>query len=744
MRRDHCSLLSLLLAVLWAAAAHGAPLSNIAAIDAGNDRTCAVTASGGVKCWGSNTYGGIGDGTTIAWPGPVDVAGLSSGASLVAAGRGHSCAVTAGGGVKCWGLNDFGELGDGTAVLNRLTPGDVAGLSSGVVAIASGGIHTCAIAIGGALKCWGFNGFGQLGDGTTTNRFTPVGVAGLSSGVVAVTTNETFGAHTCALTAAGGVKCWGANDIGQLGDGTQTSRLTPVDVLGLSSGVAGIAAGVRHTCAVTGAGAVKCWGYDPDFGVRTAPVSTPLTSGIAAIAAGYEFTCALTAGGGVKCWGSGGEGQLGDGAFTNRTVPVDVSGLASGVAAIAAGVQHACALMSTGQMRCWGFNASGQLGNNTYTRSGVPVVVGAFTAQTIAFAALPSRHLTQAPFTVTATASSGLAVTFRSLAPSVCTVSGSTVSLVAIGICILEATQAGDAQYLMAAPVEQRFLVYGSNPGAAPRLANLSTRGHVGGGNDVMIGGFIVGTYAIPFAGAFAKPGPPSQPVYKTVLIRARGPSLASFGVANPIADPVLQLFSGQGAQIAANDDWQSGGSAPLIQSLGLAPPDPRESALLYALSPGSAYTAIVSGAAGASGVGTVEIFEIDHADYPLINISTRGQVLTGEDVMIAGFVIEGDSPQTVVVNVAGPYLSRFGISNPLANPMLTLVRSSDNAIVATNDDWQSASNAQQIQASGFAPSYPAEPAIMMTLAPGAYTAIVSGVANSTGVALVGVFAAGP
>jgi hypothetical protein len=132
----------------------------------------------------------------------------------------------------------------------------------------------------------------------------------------------------------------------------------------------------------------------------------------------------------------------------------------------------------------------------------------------------------------------------------------------------------------------------------------------------------------------------------------------------------------------------------------------------------------------------------VDHPEVPLVNISTRGQVLTGNDVMIAGFIVQGTASQTVVINVAGPSLAANGISNPLANPTLTLVRSADNAVIAVNDNWevQDPAAVAAIQASGFKPNNGFEPAIIATLPPGAYTAIVSGVGGGTGVALVGVF----
>jgi hypothetical protein len=175
----------------------------------------------------------------------------------------------------------------------------------------------------------------------------------------------------------------------------------------------------------------------------------------------------------------------------------------------------------------------------------------------------------------------------------------------------------------------------------------------------------------------------------------------------------------------------------------GLAPNHPKEAAVMMAFDPGAPYTAIVSGVGGTTGVANVEVFEVDHPETPLINISTRANVLTGENVMIAGFVIQGAASKTVVINVAGPSLtSFFPAATLLANPTLTLVRGSDNTIIASNDDWQQAANAQEIRASGFAPNNALEPAILMSLPPGAYTAIVGGVGGGTGRAVVGVFAA--
>ena len=355
-------------------------------IATGKFHSCALTSAGGVKCWGSNSNstlsaGQLGDGTSLNRLVPVDVVGLSSGVVAVSAGAFHTCALTTAGGVKCWGQN-FGALGDGTE-LHRLTPVDVVGLGSGVAAISASGGHTCALTSTGGVKCWGVMGGLGLGDGTTQNRLTPVDVVGLTGGAVAITAGNT---HTCALTGARGVKCWGGN-AGRLGDGTDQNRLTPVDVLGLGSGVMAITAGGSQTCAVTNAGGAKCWGNNVSGALgdgttvnRRTPVDVAgLTSGVVALSAGDNHTCAVTTSGGVKCWGSDLSGQLGDGAFNvDRLTPVDVTGLSSGVTAVSAGGQHTCARTSVGGVKCWGFNGLGGLGDGTTNSRAVPLHVVGF------------------------------------------------------------------------------------------------------------------------------------------------------------------------------------------------------------------------------------------------------------------------------------------------------------------------------------------------------------------------------
>ncbi len=359
-----------LAAALPAGLAALVPFQDIKQVAVGVSYTCALTTAGGVKCWGRNYTGQLGDGTNISRTTPVDVAGLTSGVTAISVGGEHTCALTTAGGVKCWGWNGSGQLGDGTTT-SKATPVDVAGLGSGVTALDAGGLHTCALTTAGGIKCWGRNWDGQLGDGTTGNTATPVGVIGLGSGVAALNAGDL---HTCALTTAGGVKCWGRNSEGELGDGTIADKSSPVDVIGLGSGVTALSAGGLHTCAlIQGAGGVKCWGLNRNGQLgdgMTADKSTPvdvvgLTSGVAAISAGGSHTCALTTAGGAKCWGSSDYGQLGDGTNASKTTPTDVIGLRSGSATLSAGGNHTCALTTAGGVKCWGRNSEGQLGDGT-------------------------------------------------------------------------------------------------------------------------------------------------------------------------------------------------------------------------------------------------------------------------------------------------------------------------------------------------------------------------------------------
>jgi alpha-tubulin suppressor-like RCC1 family protein len=421
-------------------------LSSVVAISGGGNHMCALTSGGKVKCWGENISGEIGDGTQNTAYAPVDVVGLPAGITAISAGGSHTCALTAGSGVKCWGENSSGQLGNASNSTSY-TPVDVVSLTSGVSKISAGVNHTCAVTTTGAAKCWGYNTYGQLGDGSYSSRAVPGLVSGLSSGVATIAAGRT---SSCAITTGGAALCWGNNQNGQLGNGDHLNRLTPANVVGLSGGVSAIHAGGDmqtcaiqngylycwgkndgftslasgfpafettpkdalgvnhdmqaistgkfHTCALTTGGGVKCWGWNsstgitpiPDYGgqlgsddyaQRLIPADVSgLTGGVIAIAAGYEYTCALTSAGGVKCWGQNELGQLGDGTFTAHKLPADVSGLTSGVIAISAYASHTCALTSGHGLKCWGYNLSGQLGNGTTGYASTPVDVTGLTS----------------------------------------------------------------------------------------------------------------------------------------------------------------------------------------------------------------------------------------------------------------------------------------------------------------------------------------------------------------------------
>ncbi len=370
---------------------------SVRSISAGGSHTCALTQSGGLTCWGNNKYGQLGENIAPISPTPTRTETqestpstrtpgvtppISGRVSVLAAGKSHTCAVTDAGDLRCWGKNEHGELGNGTWKDSGV-PVEVSGLNRGVKAVAAGWGHTCALTDGGGVKCWGYNKNGELGDGSNTDSNTPVDVRGLESGVTAL---EAADDHTCALLSNGTVKCWGFNLYGQLGDGTAENRNSPVDVTGLTSGTAAVAAGWGHTCALSVSGGVKCWGNNHYGQVGNGsekenyhePVAVAgMANGVAAISADGGQTCALTSRGLVMCWGNNKYGQLGDGTAEVRRVPVAVVGLKFAPLSIAAGWNHTCALKETGDMVCWGWNYYGQLGNGMRTTSILPVDAGA-------------------------------------------------------------------------------------------------------------------------------------------------------------------------------------------------------------------------------------------------------------------------------------------------------------------------------------------------------------------------------
>jgi hypothetical protein len=275
-------------------------------------------------------------------------------------------------------------------------------------------------------------------------------------------------------------------------------------------------------------------------------------------------------------------------------------------------------------------------------------------------------------------------------------------------------------------------------PPVFSELRNISTRAFVQTGDNVLIGGFIIqgsGT--------------------KRVIIRAIGPELTQYGVPNPLFNPTLELHNATGALIASNDDWMHtiiGGIITTnqvqdIMNSGYAPTDGRESAIIGDLPPGN-YTAILRGVDNMTGVALVEVYDLSPGTGPILaNISSRAFVQQNDDVMIGGFIVQGAQSKRVIIRAIGPELAHYGISDALADPTLEL-HDQAGALIASNDNWQTtiiggiitANQVQEIMNSGYAPTEPSESAIIATLAPGRYTAIVRGKNIIVGVALVDLY----
>lgn len=374
----------------------------IASVTLGGFHSCASKTDGTLWCWGHNSHGQLGDGTTSGQscsggtckPTPVQVPPLGVGVADAAAGMFHTCARKTDGTLWCWGWNLWGEIGDGTTATPKPTPVQVA-IGAGVAQVALGGSHSCARMTDGSLWCWGSNASGQLGDGTTADKKLPVQVAPLGGDVAEVALGDEY---SCARKTDGTLWCWGANGNGQLGDGTTTGQScpsatggpckpTPVKVA-LGS-VVQVAVGGHHSCARKADGTLWCWGlnYYGQLGDGTItgqscsgatckpmPVQVAsLGAAVASVALGALHSCARKSDGTLWCWGENDTGQLGDGTLTGQScltsickpTPIQVSQLGAGVAEVALGGSYSCALKTNGTLWCWGDNSQGQLGDGT-------------------------------------------------------------------------------------------------------------------------------------------------------------------------------------------------------------------------------------------------------------------------------------------------------------------------------------------------------------------------------------------
>ena len=374
-----------------------------ATVTTGSNHTCGVTPGGVAYCWGDNSSGQLGNGTTTNSATPVPVAGGLS-FSTVSAGGDQTCGLTPAGvayGVAyCWGNNSSGQLGNGTTTNSAAPIPVVGGFIFDIVTV--GGMHACGGQDFGAAYCWGDNSSGQLGNGTTTNSSIPVGVLAFN-GISTTAIGSAGSNHTCGSSTVDGfpgvrvLVCWGDNSSGQLGNGTTTNSAIPVGVATNGYGV--LSAGTLYTCAaeyLNGETFTSCWGNNSvgQLGNGTTMNSatpTAMSGGLNfnAVSAGGQHACGLvngTAFGAAfsfgHCWGDNSSGQLGNGTMTNSATPIVVEGTLD-LAVVSAGGSHTCgvtnygihSLTAGGAVYCWGDNTDGQLGNSWTTSSSLPVNV---------------------------------------------------------------------------------------------------------------------------------------------------------------------------------------------------------------------------------------------------------------------------------------------------------------------------------------------------------------------------------
>jgi alpha-tubulin suppressor-like RCC1 family protein len=357
----------------------------------GSDNTCGILDNGSVVCWGRGNYGALGNGANDdSWtPTPALSMGVGRTAVSISSGQHHTCAIIDNGSVSCWGLGDNGQLGNGD-LLNRNVPTPVSSLGVGrtAVAISSGAFHTCVILDNGSVSCWGWGQAGQLGNGVGYNMLVPTPTSSLGQDRTAIAISS-GGSHTCIVLDNGAVSCWGANSFGQLGNGEGNTEREPVltDSLGVGRTAVAIAVGLDFSCALLDDGTVSCWGnaeygqlgdshsqeqFSPqptkDFGEGRRAVS---------LAGKGLQACVILDDGNIKCWGYNANGQLGNGGNSNTATPTLTNSLGGGRTAIAisAGTGTMCALLSDGNASCWGTGYSGRLGNGQNTNKNVPTQV---------------------------------------------------------------------------------------------------------------------------------------------------------------------------------------------------------------------------------------------------------------------------------------------------------------------------------------------------------------------------------
>jgi alpha-tubulin suppressor-like RCC1 family protein len=352
------------------------PGSGVIDLAVGTNYACVLFNTGEVRCWGDNYYGQLGDNSTTNSSVPKTVVGLGSGSGVIKIDTHNSttCALFANNNIKCWGGNWHGQIGDGTKN-NALIPVPITQLSTMVADIKLGYGHTCALLIDGSMQCWGYNGSGQLGNGTTAESLIPTPVSGLSSGVAQIAVGYN---HTCVrMQVQNQIKCWGNGFSGALGLGTFSNKSLPTIINTIPFEVAQIVANDNNTCAISALGDLNCWGSN-NYGKLSQqqtniPYKVPIMgfeSGVAEVHLGYRFGCSLLIDGTVKCWGNNIGGQLGDNTIISKVAAVAVQGLSGTVTKLSTGPSDTCALINDGSVQCWGSNIAGNTAVTVASLSG--------------------------------------------------------------------------------------------------------------------------------------------------------------------------------------------------------------------------------------------------------------------------------------------------------------------------------------------------------------------------------------
>jgi alpha-tubulin suppressor-like RCC1 family protein len=355
---------------------------SITAVSAAEYHTCAIGTNGFSYCSGDNGTGQLGTGNFTDSLVPVQSGG-AGGFVSISANTFHTCAIQGGGSMLCWGYNFYGELGIGNTDF-RNTPTLVTGGTS-FKAVGTGLFGTCGLGTTGLAYCWGSRVHGQMGDGQTAHRLTPVPVLGGPSAFSTISIGKTFGyGFACGLSTTGAAFCWGDNGGGQLGTGNLNNALSPTPVSGGPGTFAEISTGNAHVCARTAAGTAYCWGigFNGQLGIGSFNVSRNTPTQVAgsnlfqSISAGLAHTCGVTTAGQIFCWGENSSGQLGNGVFTDASSPTPVTGVAGLVfVQVSAGAFHTCARTNSRAIYCWGDNRNSQVGDGTTTNRTQPVLL---------------------------------------------------------------------------------------------------------------------------------------------------------------------------------------------------------------------------------------------------------------------------------------------------------------------------------------------------------------------------------